>query len=603
MIKQKIKKDLKKAIEKTLSDLHRSDLWKLKDVYLEHPENIEYGDYSSNFAMVKFKQAKNCKLKPKNSLELAEKIVKNFPKTDYLEKIEIVNPGFINFYLKNEIFQNHLKEILKQKEKYGEKNIGKGKIIIIDYSSPNIAKPFSVGHLRSTIIGQALYNTYKFLDYKIIGDNHIGDWGTQFGKLIYAIKKWSDPKRLSLMTVQDLVNLYIRFHKKAEKDPSLNEQGRLWFRKLEQGNKEAQKIWQKCIDISWKEFNRIYDLLDIKIDYAFGESFYKNKMSSVIKQAKKLDITKKSRGALIIEINNKMPPVLILKSDGATTYHTRDLATIKFRQKKFGPVYQMIYETGIDHELHFQQLFSVVQKFDWGKKVKYTHIGHGMIRLPTGKMQTRKGKIVLLENILKKAIKKAEKIVQEKNPNLKNKEKQEIAKIVGIGAVKYNDLSQHYSKNIVFNWDKMLSLKGNSAPYLQYTYARACSILKKGGYSEQNCHSDPEQSEGEESRGIVKNPGDSSGSALRMTKELTLLKALYIFPEIIQESAEKYSPNIICNYLFELSQIFNNFYESVPVLKAKNKEIKKTRLSIVKATAQVIKNGLNLLGISAPKKM
>ena len=581
MIKQKIKEDLERAIKKSLSAFPTSDVGKVvKNIHLESPENLEHGDYASNFAMENFKCVQSPALN--NPLQIAEKIVKNFPKTDYLEKIEAVAPGFINFYLKNKVFQDNLAQVLKQKEKYGSNNIRKKKTIIIDYSSPNIAKPFTVGHLRSTIIGQAIYNIYTFLGYKVIGDNHIGDWGTQFGKLIYAIKSWTDPLKLSSITVQDLVSLYVRFHKEAGKNALLDDQGRLWFKKLEDGNKEARKIWKQCINISWKEFNLIYDLLDIKIDFAFGESFYKDKMSDIVKQAKKLKITEKSRGALIIRTEEKMPPLLLLKSDSATTYHTRDLATIKFRQEKFGPVSEMIYETGIDHQLHFQQLFAVAQKFDWGKKAKYTHIGHGMIRLSTGKMQTRKGKIILLENVLKQAINKAEKIVKEKNPNLTNKEKQEIAKFIGIGAVKYNDLSQHYSKNIVFDWEKMLSLKGNSAPYLQYTHARACSIIRN--------------SQGQ-------TLSQAMGKILEHKKEILLLKQLYQFPQIVKESAVKYSPNLICNYLFELAQIFNNFYESVPVLKAKSQRLKKARLALVKASAQVLKNGLNLLGIAAPEKM
>lgn len=574
IIADKIKKDLKKAIKKALKI-------EVKDLHLERPENPIHGDYSSNFAMAKFERVNKEQRTVNNPLELAQKIVENFPKTKYLEKIEAVAPGFINFYLKNEVFTSQLKEILKQKDKYGSNKIGKGKTIIIDYSSPNIARPFTVGHLRSTIIGQAIYNVYKFLGYKVIGDNHTGDWGTQFGKLIYAIRVWSDPKKLSSMNVQNLVNLYVRFHEEAVKNPCLDEQGRLWFKKLEEGHQEAQQIWQQCIDISWKEFNRIYDLLGIKIDFAFGESFYKDKMQPIINEAKELCIAKESEGALVIDVDKKIPPVLMLKSDGATTYHMRDLATIKFRQDRFGPVYEMIYEVGKDHSLHFQQLFAAAKKFSWGKNVRYTHVAHGMMRLSTGKMQTRKGKTVFLENVLKEAVDKAKKIIEEKNPDLKPKEKKEISKVVGIGAVKYNDLSQHYSRDIVFNWDKMLNLKGDSAPYLQYTHARACSILRKG----------------------VKTLLFFNQTLVREKEEIALVKLLCYFPEMVEESAKKYSPNLICNYLFELAQNFNNFYEALPVLKAKTKDIKKVRLALVKATAQVLRIGLNLLGISSPERM
>jgi len=575
MIREKIKKDLKGIVQKLLKV-------KIKDIHLEHPENPEHGDYFSNLAMAKFKQINRKQRAANNPLELAQKIAENFPKTKYLERIKVVPPGFINFYLRDEIFTPNLKKILKEKEKYGSSKIGKGKTVIVDYSSPNIAKPFGIGHLRSTIIGQAIYNIYKFLGYKVIGDNHIGDWGTQYGKLFYAIKKWSDPSKLPTMTVQDLVELYVRFHEEAAKNPSLNDQGRLWFKRLEEGHREAERIWQECVRISWEEFNRIYDLLDVHIDFAFGESFYKDKMSALIKEAKELGIAKESEGALIIEVGKGMPPLLLLKSDGATTYHARDLATIKWRQERFGPVDEMIYETGVDHKLHFQQLFVAARKFAWGKRVKYTHIAHGMIRLKTGRMRTRKGEIVLLENVLNEAIKRARKIIEEKNPNLKEPEK--VAKAVGVGAVKYNDLSQHYSKNIIFSWDKMLNLQGNSAPYLQYTHARAQSILRKAKIKEQKIES-------------------FDALKLREAKEIALLKLLHQFPETIEKAAENYSPNLICNYLFELAQVFNNFYEVLPVLKTKNKELKKARLVLVKATSQVIKNGLNLLGISAPERM
>lgn len=576
-IKEKIKKDLKRAIEKTCSGYSLAD----NELFFERPDNPKYGDYSSNFAMKKVENAKS-------PLDLAREIVKNFPKTDYLEKIEAVPPGFINFYLKDEVFFSIIKKILKEKSKYGSSKIGKNKTVVIDYSAPNIARPFGIGHLRSTIIGQAIYNLYKFSGYKIIGDNHLGDWGTQFGKLIYAVKNWHGLEKLSSATVKDLVELYVRFHQEAEKNPELDEQARLWFKKLEDNDKEAKKIWQKCIDISLKEFNRIYQLLGVKIDYAFGESFYKDKMPSIIQEAKKIGIAKKSQGALVIEVDDKMPPVLLLKSDGATTYHARDLATIKFRQKKFGPVDEMIYEVGADHKLHFQQLFIAAKKFTWGKKIEYTHIAHGMMRLPEGKMSTRKGRTILLEEILQEAINRSQEIIAKNNPQILKSERENMAKVIGIGAVKYNDLCQHYSKNIIFSWKKILNLQGNSGPYLQYTNARACRILEKAKYS-------PHMA--------FRVSRFSPNANPKEPEEIALLKLLERFPETIQKATKNYSPNIVCNYLFELAQKFNYFYEKVPVLKAENKESERARLALVKAVSQVMKNGLYLLGIQAPEKM
>jgi len=573
MIREKIKKDLKRAIEKSLKI-------KGKEIYLEHPENPEFGDYASNFALVKFKEIKSKMPNLTNPLDLAKKIIENFPKKDYLEKVEVFAPGFINFYLKDKIFCSNLKKILRGKEKYGSSKIGRRKTIIIDYSAPNIAKPFSVGHLRSTIIGQALYNIYEFLGYKVIGDNHIGDWGTQYGKLIYAIKKWGNEKEIEKDPIRKLHGLYVRFHEEAEKDPQLEDEGRKWFKKLEKGDREAERIWKKCVDWSLKEFDRIYKILDIKIDLTLGESFYVPMLKDVIKEALKKRVAKKSKGAIIIEFpKEKLPPLMIQKSDGATLYPTRDLATIKYRRKKFKP-HKIIYEVGADQSLYFKQMFLAAELLGWGRRENYFHVAHGLILLPTGRMRTRKGKIVLLENVLNGAIKRAREII-EKNPDLTEREKDEIARTVGIGAVKYNDLSQHYSKNIVFDWNKMLNLQGNSAPYLQYTNARAQSILRKT----------KEKIEGLDEK------------ILKEKEELQLSKFLYSFPEVIEKAAKNYSPNLICNYLFELAQKFNIFYERLPVLKAKNENLRKTRLALVKATSQILKNGLNLLGISAPERM
>ncbi|GAH27004.1 unnamed protein product, partial [marine sediment metagenome] len=341
-----------------------------------------------------------------------------------------------------------------------------------------------------------------------------------------------------------------------------------------------ERIWKKCVDWSLKEFDRIYRILDIKIDLTLGESFYVPMLKNIIKEALKKRVAKKSKGAIIIEFpKEKLPPLMIQKSDKATLYPTRDLATIKYRRKKFRP-YKIIYEVGADQSLYFKQMFLAAELLGWGKREDYFHIAHGLILLPTGRMRTRKGKIVLLENVLNGAIKRAREII-EKNPDLTEREKDEIARTVGIGAVKYNDLSQHYSKNIVFDWNKMLNLQGNSAPYLQYTNARAQSILRKT----------KEKIEGFDEK------------ILKEKEELQLSKFLYYFPEIIEKAAKNYSPNLICNYLFELAQKFNIFYERLPVLKAKNENLRKTRLALVKVTSQVLKNGLNLLGISAPERM
>jgi len=551
------------------------------DLVLEFPEDERFGDYSANFAMRRWQD-----FGFKNPREfanfLAKKLQKDKDLAKIVSKIEVAGPGFINFFLKKEFFIEELKRILKEKNKYGSIIIGKGKTVVIDYSSPNIAKPFGIGHLRSTIIGQALYNIYKFLGFKCIGDNHFGDWGTQFGKLICAVKKWGE-KKIGDYSIEDLEELYIKFHKEIEKNPRIEEEGREWFKKLEEGDKEAKKIWRAFVKISLKEFTKIYKLLGIKIDYALGESFYEEMLKDIIKEAREKKIAIESQGALIIKYpHNELPPAMILKSDGATTYLTRDLATVKYRLKKWKPDL-IIYEIGVDQELHLKQLFRAVELLGWDK-TKFFHVAHGLYRKTTGKFSTRRGETIHLEEVLKEAILRAREIVQnsETGRGLSEEEKEKVAKMVGIGAVKYNDLSQHYSKDIVFDWEKILNLKGNSAPYLQYTFVRCQSVLRKVKFKTL--------------------PKKIEAIDFNLEEE-DILREIYKFPEIVQEAAERFSPNLICNFIFDLAQKYNFFYDLHPILKAKTEELKIFRLALTMAVAQVLKNSLNLLGISAPEKM
>jgi len=551
------------------------------DLVLEFPEDERFGDYSANFAMRRWQD-----FGFKNPREfanfLAKKLQKDKDLAKIVSKIEVAGPGFINFFLKKEFFVEELKRILKEKNKYGKSKNGKNKTVIFDYSSPNIAKPFGIGHLRSTIIGQALYNIYKFLGFKCIGDNHLGDWGTQFGKLIVAVKKWGE-KKTGDYSIEDLEELYIKFHKEVEKNPKIEEEGREWFKKLEEGDKEAKKIWRAFVKISLKEFTKIYKLLGIKIDYALGESFYEEMLKDIIKEAKEKKIAIESQGALIIKYShNELPPAMILKSDGATTYLTRDLATVKYRLKKWKPDL-IIYEIGVDQELHLKQLFRAVELLGWDK-TKFFHVAHGLYRKTTGKFSTRRGETIHLEEVLKEAILRAREIVQnsETGRGLSEEEKEKVAKMVGIGAVKYNDLSQHYSKDIVFDWEKILNLKGNSAPYLQYTFVRCQSVLRKVKFKTL--------------------PKKIEAIDFNLEEE-DILREIYKFPEIVQEAAERFSPNLICNFIFDLAQKYNFFYDLHPILKAKTEELKIFRLALTMAVAQVLKNSLNLLGISAPEKM
>jgi arginyl-tRNA synthetase len=573
-MREKIREILKTSARKLFPQI------KIPEFQVEHPEKKEFGDYSTNLA---FLVAKELKKKPS---EIANQITKSIEKEKIFERIEVKEPGFINFFLSLDFLFEELRKILKEKENYGKSKIGKGKTVIIDYSSPNIAKPFGIGHLRSTIIGQALYNIYKFLGYKVIGDNHLGDWGTQFGKLIFAIKNWGK-KKVDDYSIEELEELYVKFHKEAEKNHQLEEEGRKWFKKLEGGDREARRIWKILVKISLKEFERIYELLGVKFDFALGESFYEPMTKEIIEELREKKIAKESQGALIVEFpNNQFPLVIVQKSDGTTTYFTRDLATIKYRLKRWNPDL-IIYEVGADQKLHFQQLFKTVEILGWAKKTKFVHVAHGLYRTKTGKFSTRKGETVHLEDVLKEAIERAKEIIEksETSRGLTEREKEKISKIVGIGAVKYNDLSQHPSKDIIFDWEKVLNLKGNSAPYLQYTFVRCQSVLEKAG-----------------SRKL-----EVGSRKLKIEKlkkeEIEILREIYKFPEIIQEAAEKFSPNLICNFVFDLAKKYNLFYDLYPILKAEDKETKNFRLILTKSVSQIIKNSLSLLGIDVPQKM
>ena len=572
MAKEIIKKIIKKAIKDLFPEI------KIPEVKIEHPEDKKFGDYSTNLAFLISKALK------RDPFQVANQIVSSIKNQKIFEKVEVKKPGFINFFLSIDFLLLKLKRILKEKEDYGKSKIGKGKTVIIDYSSPNIAKPFGVGHLRSTILGHSLYKIYKFLGYKTIRDNHIGDWGTQFGKLIFAIKKWGK-KEIKNYSLEELEELYVRFHKEAENNPKLEEEGRKWFKKLEDKDKEAIKIWKALIKISLKEFEKIYNLLGVKFDVVLGESFYEPMIKGIIEQLKKKRITKESNGALIIEFpQNEFPPAIIKKSDGTTTYFLRDLATIKYRLKRWKP-YLIIYEVGADQKLYFQQLFKTIKVLGWAKRTKLVHVAHGLYRTKTGKFSTRKGRTLHLEDVLREIIERAREIIEKSEISKKfsEKEKERISKIVGIGAIKYNDLSQNPLTDIIFDWKKILNLKGNSAPYLQYTFLRCKSILKKAKTMKiQNFKLRIE----------------------KLTKEeIEILREIYKFPEIVREAGEKFSPNLICNFVFDLAKKYNFFYDSYPIIGAEDKEIKKFRLALTKSVAQVIKNSLSLLGIQTPPKM
>jgi len=568
----KIVDEIKKIIIESCRDLKLPVIE--EEIKIEHPADVSFGDYSTNIAMILGKQAK---INPK---ELAQQITNSIDTNEIVEKVGVAGPGFINFYLKPEF-------LIKEAEKINYQNIfenelgeiGKGKTMVIDYSAPNIAKPFGIGHLRSTDIGQGIYNIYKILGWNCIGDNHIGDWGTQYGKLVASIKKWNE-KDLKDLTIDDLERLYVKFHKEAESDEKLIDEGREWFAKLEKGDKEAREIWQKCIDISMVEFDKVYRLLGVKIDFIHGESFYEDKLEEVIKEIIDKGITKKSEGAEIIEFDD-MPPAMLQKSNGTTTYFTRDMATIKYRMENWKPNL-IIYEVGADQQLHFRQVFKVAEMMDWMPSEGMVHVAHGLIRWPTGKFSTRKGDTIHLSDVIDKAMEKAKEVAEKSTvaKNLTNDEKLEMIESVAIGAIKFNDLSSDPRKDVIFDWDKIMSLDGDSGPYLQYTYARCKSVLTKTKIKEQkNINETPE------------NINDD---------EMALIKEFYRFEEKIMEASTRFSPAVIAEYLLSVARKYNEFYAKNRII---NQEEEIFRVFLTRTTASVLHIGLGLLGIKTIEKM
>lgn len=540
---------------------------------IEVPANKEMGDY----AFPCFKLAKKFRKAPNL---IAADICGKLEGSDSFTKIECV-AAYINFFTdKSSYAKTVIESVNNAGAKYGESSEGEGKTIVIDYSSPNIAKPFHVGHLRSTVIGSALYNIFEKLGYKCVGINHLGDWGTQFGKLIEAYKLWGSKEAVEEKGISELTRIYVKFHEEAEKDDSLNDRARAWFVKMQDGNEEAISLWKWFYDISIKEFERVYEKLGVKFDYYTGESFYNDKMDAVVEELKAKNLLVESNGAMIVDLEDaKMPPCLILRTDGGTLYATRDITAALYRKKTYD-FDKCIYVTAIDQNLHFAQWFKVIEKmgYDWSKDL--VHVPFGLVSLEDGKLSTRKGKVVLMEDLLNEAVKKTTGIIDEKNPDLPNKE--EVAKQVGIGAVIFDDLYNGRIKDIVFSWDRMLNFDGETGPYVQYTHARACSVLKKAGYD--------------------KKAENIDYSVLTDDAAAYVCKTIALFNDKIKEAANRYEPSVIARYLVDVAQSFNKFYHDNIIL-ADDENVKNARLALVDAVRTVIKSGLAILGIDAPEQM
>ena len=564
--------DLKEEIAEKISKIINV---KIAREYIETPPDSNMGDY----AFPCFRLAKDLKKSP----QLIAEEIKNKIETDnIIEKIETAS-GYLNFYInKLELSKIVLNEIASKKEQYGSSLIGNGKNVVIDYSAPNIAKPFHIGHLRSTVIGGALYRIYKFLGYNSIGINHLGDYGTQFGKLIEGYKLWHDEYNIDENPIDELTKIYIRINEECKKDEEVLNRCRENFRQLEIGNEEYVELWKKFRDLSIKEFQRIYDMLDSKFDSWNGEAFYIDKMQEVIDKLEATGKLVESEGARVIDLEDKgMPPCIICKSNGSSIYATRDLAAILYRARTYD-FEKALYVTSYEQALHFKQIFEVSKLL--GLDEKYTnnliHVPFGMVHLKTGKMSTREGNIIKLEDLLNESIQRAKKIIENKNPELENKD--EVAKKVGIGAVIFNDLSNSRIKDEIFDWDTLLNFQGETGPYVQYIYVRTKSILEKAGY--------------------IPEIKDVDGTALQDEASIKVLKLLYNFGDVVLQSAEKNEPSIVARYLIDLSQSFSNFYTVNKVI-TEDKKTQDARLYITYACGLVIKTGMELLGIKMPDKM
>jgi arginyl-tRNA synthetase len=539
---------------------------------IEVPPSVELGDY----AFPCFPVAKTLRKAPQ---AIATELAIAFQSTALIKEARAAGP-YVNFFVDRVAYiRAGLGAILEQGSGYGKSTEGEGKTVVVDYSSPNIAKPFGVGHLRSTVIGNVLYRIHTHLGYRVMRINHLGDWGTQFGKLIVAFKCWGNETDLTTHAIQTLYDLYVRFHSEVETHPELEDEARGWFKRLEDGDPEAQAIWQRFRDLSLKEFTRIYERLGISFDSQAGESFYEPYLDSTIERIRQAGLVSVSDEALIVDLRPyNMPPCLLRKKDEATLYATRDLAAAMYRHETYG-FWKMLYVVGADQRLHFQQVFKVLELmgFPWAQDC--VHVDFGLIRFHDEKMGTRRGNIIFLEDVLDRAVELAEQIVHEKNPELPSK--RQVAEAVGIGAVIFTDLSTRRVKDVNFEWEKVLTFEGETGPYVQYTHARACSVLRK---ADQPLRPDVDY------------------SPLTQDEAFDLVRLLTDYPAVLRRAAENSEPFFVTDYLLTLSERFNKYYHNYRIL-TDDTAVREARLWLVKSVQTVIESGLTMLGIKAPEEM
>lgn len=561
------KEIIAKELEKMDLGLGFEEIYKL----IEIPPQDNMGDYSFPC----FSLAKTMRKNPALIAEdLAEKI-----DLEGFEKIENLN-AYLNFYVDRKVFEEEiLKEILEKKEKYGSSDKGSGKNIVIDFSSVNIAKPFHIGHIRSTVIGDALRNIHNFLGYNTIASNYIGDYGTQFGTMIAAYKLWGDEEKLRENPIKELLNLYVRYNKEAAEDEKMMNDARAEFKNLESGEEEATRLWKHFKDISFNEFDRVYKILDIDFDNYNGESYHSEYIPAVLEELKNKDLLVESDGAYIVDLSEfDLPPAIIIKSNGSSAYITRDIATA-INRKKVYDFDKNLYVVATQQNLHFQQLFAILKLMGYDFYDDCKHIPFGMVSLKDQTLSTRKGQVVFLEDVLNKAVDKTKEIMENRDSKIENVD--EVAEIVGIGAVKFQELYNNRIKDYVFDWDEVLNFDGETGPYVQYTYARAKSVLRKADYNENT---------------------EISFDNITSDEEFALVKALGNFKDVVAKAGEKYEPSLITRHLTEIAKNFNKFYNACQI-NVEDEKVKEERLALTYATSIVIKTGLGLLGIKTVEQM
>ena len=537
--------------------------------------NAKFGDYQCNAAM---ELAKVLKKAPR---QIAQEFVEGATLPDFVEKIEIAGPGFINFTLSNAALAEHIQS-LENDSRIGVEQTGQGKTVIIDYSSPNVAKPMHIGHIRSTVIGNAIDRLYRFLGYNVIADNHLGDWGTQFGLMMVGFRSFVDEEALAKAPVEELERVYVASYNKSKEDPTWREKAKSELVKLQQGDTENRALWERFIKLSIEEFNTIYDRLDVKFDLYRGESFYNDLLPKMIQTLETAGLATESDGALIVDLEEDgMPVCIVRKSDGGYNYATTDLATVEARMEEFNPE-RIVYVTDERQQLHFKQFFTIADKLKMNANL--VHVWFGLMRLPEATFSTREGNVIKLAALLDEAESRALEMVKASSPEMSEEQQKDLAKAIGIGAIKYTDLSQNPQSLVTFTWEKALNMEGNSAPYLQYAYARISSVADK--YAAQ----------------FPDTNIDECPLMIGHEIERRLAIKLSRFPAAVRAAAENYRPNIMADYLYDLAQIYSSFYQNVPFLKAEA-GVRESRIRLCRSTAVVLKQGLDLLGIETRERI